>query len=177
MNQTRPSEETKKPQVRRIGTNDGDHLSLLGSVTRIKVSSRETLGTFFIGQATLPPNVFVPLHYHPDVEVFLVLKGTLEVMHGSDGKGEFLPLGSGEMALIPSNAVHGFRNTSADDVHLMVIGGPEIEAFLVEAASPTGASGEARGPGPDEFERMLEIAKRHGQVFVGDSRNLPLQES
>ena len=90
-----PFKGTEKPHVRRIGRNDGDILSLLGTVMHLKVSSRETLETFFIGEATLPPNAFVPLHYHPDVEVFLVLKGTLEVMHASDGKPEFLPLASG----------------------------------------------------------------------------------
>lgn len=166
MNPT-PSEGREKPQVRRIGRRDGALLSLLGFVTLLKVSSRETLETFFIGEATLPTNAFVPLHYHPDVEVFLVLEGSLEVMHASDGKPEFLPLASGEMALIPSNAVHGFPNTSAGDVHLVVIGGPGIEAFLVEAGSTRPAPAEARGPRPDDFERMLEIAKRHGQVFVG----------
>jgi quercetin dioxygenase-like cupin family protein len=173
MNPTRSSERTEKPQVRRIGTSDGDLLSLLGTVTRLKVSSRETLETFFIGEAMLPPNAFVPLHYHPDVEVFLVLNGTLEVMQASNGNAESLSLASGELALISSNAVHGFRNTSTGHVHLMVIGGPGIEAFLVEAASPRGASGEVKVPSPEEFERMLEIAKRHGQVFVGDSTDLP----
>lgn len=163
-----PSERREKPQVRHIGRSDGDLLSLLGAVTRLKVSTRETLKTFFIGEATLPPNAFVPLHYHPDVEVFLILKGTLEVMQASDAKPEFMSLASGEMALIPSNAVHGFRNTSAGDVHLIVIGGPGIEAFLVEAGSTTPAPGEATGHRTGDFERMLEIAKRHGQVFVGD---------
>ena len=162
------SEGTQKPRVRCIGRSDGDPLSLLGTVTRLKVSSRETLKTFFIGEATLPPNAFVPLHYHPDVEVFLVLNGTLEVMHASDGKPEFLPLASGEMALIPSTAVHGFRNASGGDVHLVVIGGPGIEKFLVEAGSTGTDPGEATGPSPDDFVRMLEIAKRHGQVFVRD---------
>ena len=167
MNAT-PSEGMEKLQVRRIGRSDGDLLSLLGIVTRLKIRNRETLETFFIGEATLPPNAFVPLHYHPDVELFLVLKGTLEVMRASDGRPESLPLSAGEMALIPSNAVHGFRNTTAGDVHLVVIGGPGIEAFLVEAGSRRPAPGEARGPSPDDFERMLEIAKRHGQVFLGE---------
>ena len=135
------SEGMENPRVRRIGRSDGDLLSLLGTVTRLKVSSRETLETFFIGEATLPPNAFVPLHYHPDVEVFLVLKGTLEVMYASDGKPEFLPLASGEMALIPSNAVHGFRNASAADVQLVVIGGPGIEAFLATGWKPSRARG------------------------------------
>ena len=117
--------------------------------------------------ARLPPKAFVPLHYHPDEEVFLVLKGTLEVMRLSDGEPEFLPITSGEMALIPSNAVHGFRNTSAGHVHLLVIGGPEIEGFLMEAGSARVEPASVQ-PSPDEFERMLEIAKRHGQVFLGD---------
>jgi quercetin dioxygenase-like cupin family protein len=153
--------------VRRIGASDGDLLALLGTMTRIKVSSRDTLGTFFVGEARLPPNAFIPLHYHPDVELFFVLKGTLEVMRLSDGEAEFLPITSGEMALIPSNAAHGFRNTSAGYVHLLVIGGPEIEVFLRDAGSARVEPASVQ-PSPDEFERMLEIAKRHGQVFLGD---------
>jgi len=167
MNPPRSSEGVKESQVRRIGASDGDVLALLGTMTRIKVSSRDTLGTFFVSEARLPPNAFVPLHYHPDVEVFFVLKGTLEVMRLSGGETESLPITSGEMALIPSNAVHGFRNTSADPVHLLVIGGPEIEGFLREAGSARVGPAFAQ-PGPDELERMLDIAKRHGQVFLGD---------
>ena len=167
MNPPRPSEGLKKNQVRRIGTRDGDLLALLGTMTWIKASSRDTLGTFFVGEAKLPPNAFVPLHYHPDVEVFFVLKGTLEVMRLSDSEAEFLPITSGEMALIPSNAVHGFRNTSAGHVHLLVIGGPEIEGFLREAGNARAGPAPVQAS-PDEFERMLEIAKRHGQVFLGD---------
>lgn len=105
--------------------------------------------------------------YHPDVELFFVLKGTLEVMRLSNAEAEFLPITSGEMALIPSNTVHGFRNTSAGHVHLLMIGGPEIEGFLMEAGSARVGPASVQ-PGPDEFERMLEIAKRHGQVFLGD---------
>ena len=166
MNTTRSSEGAREPQVRCIGASDGDLLALLGAVPRIRVSSRETLGTFFVGEAKLPPHAFVPLHYHPDVEVFVVLKGTLEVMRLSDGKPESLPIASGEMALIPSNAVHGFRNTSAGFVDLLLIGGPGIEGFLREGSERAGQ--DSAQPSPDEFARMVEIAKRHGQVFLGD---------
>jgi mannose-6-phosphate isomerase-like protein (cupin superfamily) len=113
MNLPSSLEGVKEPQVRRIRASDGDPLALLGTISRIKVSSQDTFGTFFVGEATLPPNAFVPLHYHHDVEVFFALKGTLEVMRLSDGEAEFLPITSGEMALVPSNAVHGFRNSSA----------------------------------------------------------------
>jgi mannose-6-phosphate isomerase-like protein (cupin superfamily) len=165
-----PSKATEGPVVRHIAATGGELFALLGTITRIKVSNRETLGTFCVGEARLPPNAFVPLHYHPDVEVFFVLKGTLEVMRMEGGKAESVPVAPGEMALIPSNAVHGFRNTSGSHVNLLVIGGPGIEAFLVEAGNPRHrpATGEAGAPSPDDFQRMLEIAKRHGQVFIGD---------
>ena len=111
MHLPRSSEGVKESQVRRVGASDGDLLALLGMMSRIKVSSRDTLGTFFVGEARLPPNAFVPLHHHPDVEVFFVFTGTLEIMRLSDGEAGSLSITSGEMALIPSNAVHGFRNT------------------------------------------------------------------
>ena len=50
---SRSSEGVKEPQARRIGTSDGDLLALLGAMTRIKVSSRDTLGTFLVGEARL----------------------------------------------------------------------------------------------------------------------------
>lgn len=170
MNPSKPPESTEGPVVRHIATTGGDLFFLLGAITRIKVSNRETLGTFCVGEARLPPNAFVPLHYHPDVEAFYVLKGTLEVMRMTGGKAESVPVAPGEMAVISSNAVHGFRNTSGGHVNLLIIGGPRIEAFLVEAGNPRhrSATGEGGAPSPDDFQRMLEIAKRHGQVFIGD---------
>jgi len=167
MNAKRSSEGVKEPQVRCIGASDGDLLALLGTVTRIKISSRETLGTFFVSAARLPRNAFVPLHYHPDVEVFFVRKGTLEVMRLSDSQVEFLPIASGEMAIIPSNAVHGFRNPGAGHVDVPLIGGPKIEWFLREAGDGRVGPDSAQ-PSLEEFARMLEIAKRHGQEFLGD---------
>jgi quercetin dioxygenase-like cupin family protein len=168
MNPSKSSESTERPLVRHIPTVGGDLLALLGTIIRIKISNRETQGTFCVCEGRLPPNAFVPLHYHRDVEVFLVLKGTLEVMRMTDGKAESLSVATGEMVLIPSNAVHGFRNTSGSHIQLLIIGGPGIEAFLVEAGSPAPrTAGETEAPGSNDFLRMLEIAKRHGQVFLG----------
>jgi mannose-6-phosphate isomerase-like protein (cupin superfamily) len=170
MHSPKSSESTERPLVRHIATTGGELYALLGTIVRIKVGSLETLGTFCVCEARVPPNAFVPLHYHRDVEVFFVLKGTLEVMRGVDGEVESLPVNSCEMALIPSNAVHGFRNTSGRHVNLLVIGGPGIESFLVEAGRPRYevAPREKGLSGSDDFQGMLEIAKRHGQVFIGD---------
>jgi len=52
MNPPRSSEGVKEPLVRRIGASDGDLLTLPGTMTRIKVSSRDTLRTFFVGEVT-----------------------------------------------------------------------------------------------------------------------------
>ena len=113
----------------------------------------------------------MPLHYHAEVEAFIVLKGTLEVLQMKGADADPFSVEAGEMAFIPSNAVHGFRNTSGVDVQLLIIGGPRIESFLVEAGTPESRSKRRDSGEPDssEFLRMLEVAKRHGQTFLEES--------
>jgi quercetin dioxygenase-like cupin family protein len=167
MNPPKSSESTERPLVRRIPTG-GDLLAMLGTIMRIQISSRETQGRFCVCEGRLPPSAFVPLHYHPDVELFLVPKGTLEVMPMASEKTESVSAATGEMALIPSDAVHGFRNTSGSHIQLLSVGGPGIESFLVEAGNPAPRTiGETEATGFGDLLRTLESANRHGQVFVG----------
>ena len=85
-------------------------------------------------------------------------------------QAEPFPLRPARWLFIPSNAVHGFRNTSGVHVQLWIIGGPRIEAFLVEAgtAEPQSTDRETAEPDSSKFLRMLELAKRHGQTFLGE---------
>jgi mannose-6-phosphate isomerase-like protein (cupin superfamily) len=168
MNQSNQGASPNRPTPRRITSSDGELLSLLGAEVRLKITSREALGTYCVCEGRLPPGSFVPLHYHAEVEAFIVLKGTLEVLQMKGADADPFSVEAGEMAFIPSNAVHGFRNTSGVDVQLLIIGGPRIESFLVEAGTPESRSKRRDSGEPDssEFLRMLEVAKRHGQTFL-----------
>ena len=156
---------------RRITSSDGELLSLLGAAVKLKITSRDTLGAYCVCEGRLPPGSFVPLHYHADVEAFIVLKGTLELLQLKGAQAEPFSVEAGEMAFIPSDAVHGFRNVSGVQVELLIIGGPRIESFLVEAGTLESRSTERESAEPDssQFLRVLEVAKRHGQTFLGKS--------
>ena len=170
MNPGSQMESPARLMPRHITSSDGEALSLLGSTVRLKIPSRETQGAYCVWEGSLPPGSFVPLHYHAEVETFIVLKGTLELLQLKGAQAEPFSVEAGEMAFIPSNAVHGFRNTSGVHVKLLIIGGPRIESFLIEAgtADSQSAEREPAEPDPSEFVRMLEVAKRHGQAFLGE---------
>jgi mannose-6-phosphate isomerase-like protein (cupin superfamily) len=171
MNQSNQMASPNRPMPRRIISSDGELLSLLGAAVRLKLTSRETLGAYCVCEGRLPPGSFVPLHYHAEVETFIVLNGTLELLQMKGADAEAFSVEAGEIAFIPSNAVHGFRNMSGVDVQLLIIGGPRIESFLVEAGTlePQSKGRDSGEPDSSEFLRMLEVAKRHGQTFLEES--------
>ena len=163
------TEPLDRPMPRRITSSDGELLSLLGASVRLTIRSRETQGAYFVCEGSLPPAGFVPLHYHADPEAFVVLKGTLDILEMKGEQTESFSLEAGEMAFIPSNAVHGFRNVSGVHVQLLIIGGPQIESFFVEAGRPARTTErESAEPNASEFLRVMEAAKRHGQTFLGE---------
>ena len=168
MSPSKPMESPDSAIPRHIISSDGELLSLLGAAVRVKITSRETLGAYCVCEGRLPSGAFVPPHYHAEVEAFIVLTGTLEVLRMEQAHAEPFSVEAGEMAFIPSNAVHGFRNVSGVHVQLLIIGGPRIESFFVEAGTTGQQSRRSDSGEPDssEFPRMLEIAKRHGQTFL-----------
>ena len=164
------TQSTTNLPVRHIRKDDGDTRSLLGSLVSVKISTAETQGHFCLCAGLIAPNAAVPLHYHPDVEAFIVLDGSLDVLRVTDGKPESVRVQAGEMALIPSNAIHGFWNRSGRNVRILTLGTAGLEAFFQEASIRVDASQstEVAPPKPEEIERILAIARKHGQVFVDD---------
>jgi mannose-6-phosphate isomerase-like protein (cupin superfamily) len=168
MSLTKRTEPTTNLAVRHIRKNDGDARSLLGGLMSMKISTTETQGHFCVCEGLVPPDMAVPLHCHPDVEAFLVLDGSLNVFRLTDGKPEAVTVQAGEMAMIPSNAMHGFCNRSGRDVRVLTLCTAGLEAFFEAAGVRVDASQstEIEPPKPEEIERVLAIARKHGQVFV-----------
>ncbi|HKW33044.1 MAG TPA: cupin domain-containing protein [Candidatus Acidoferrum sp.] len=154
--------------VRHIRKNYGDARSLLGGRLSVKISTEETQGHFCLCAGLIGPNTAVPLHYHPDAEAFIVLDGSLDVFRLTNGKPESLTVQAGEMALIPCNAVHEFRNRSGGDVRVLTLCTAGLEAFSEEASIRVDASrsDKIEPPTPLEIERVLAIARKHGQMFT-----------
>jgi quercetin dioxygenase-like cupin family protein len=74
------------------------------------LATRDTLGTedFLLGASTFEPGGLHEHHRHPRGDEFLfILEGGGEHL---DPDGNAIPLSAGEIAYIPANEYHGFRN-------------------------------------------------------------------
>ena len=93
-----------------------------------------------------------------------MLEGAAEFASMIDGTLQWKPVSAGEMINIPSDAVHGFRNASEQSVKCLITAHPRIENFFLEAGAPIPS--EPGAPTIEEIERVLAIARKHGQRFL-----------
>lgn len=78
-----------------------------GGSPRFEGSAYEASVSFFV--VTSPPGEGADKHRHPYAEVFVILEGDIEVISG----GELQRLGGGNIAVIPANTWHEFKNRSS----------------------------------------------------------------
>ncbi len=71
----------------------------------------------YVGEQRLPPDGLVPRHIHPVEEVLVFLAGEGIASLGD----ESAPIGPGVTLHIPAGEPHGFRNTGAGELCLLVI--------------------------------------------------------
>jgi quercetin dioxygenase-like cupin family protein len=88
--------------------NHGKTLEVLGP--RINFLSRLEIGEdeFTLIAGTLDPGVIVPLHSHPDRELFSITDGVLEAFVAD----QWRPFGAGDVPDIRDGVRHAWRNTS-----------------------------------------------------------------
>lgn len=137
---------------------------VLGVILEWKLRSSETDNQYCALMATIPPGTMVPPHQHVEQEAFFMMKGTGEFALIEEGKLVWKPVAEGQMMNIPSDAVRGFRNSSAEEIRCLITAHPNIENFFLEAAAPV--STPAGPPTMEEIERVLAIARKHGQRFL-----------
>ncbi|HVT99417.1 MAG TPA: cupin domain-containing protein [Acidobacteriaceae bacterium] len=139
---------------------------ILGIVVTTLVSNQETRDQFGVFEALIPPGAGIPLHRHPDVELFYILEGQLCVVREVNGAAEEFVVARDQGGFIPADANHGFVNNGVAPARALITCTRGLEAFLAEAGRP--AKESAGGPPTgEEVERVLAIARKHGQVFPG----------
>jgi quercetin dioxygenase-like cupin family protein len=73
--------------------------------------------SLYLGQQWLRPGDVVLDHTHPCEEILHFLAGEATVRLGT----ETLVLGPGESVFIPTGIMHGFTNSGAEELHVLVI--------------------------------------------------------
>jgi quercetin dioxygenase-like cupin family protein len=132
----------------------------------------ETNGHYCMLETFIPPGARVPPHQHVDLESFYIMEGALEVAFLRSGGLDWCPVTVGDSIHVPSNEVHGFRNTSTTNARTLVTCTAGLGAFFEEAGIPI-APGAAPPNGPPaaaDVERVLAIARKHGHHFVQKQR-------
>jgi quercetin dioxygenase-like cupin family protein len=143
--------------MRATGT---DILDVLGSTVEFLNVSEGAHEQFCLMRGVVPPGVTVPLHSHDDVEVFLVVSGTQEVLvPGSDGL-EWRVAHAGDFVYVPGGALHAHRNVSEEDAVDLIITTPRLGNFFREAGCPV--DDVAARTAEDRVTRCVEPAMRYG---------------
>lgn len=143
----------------------GNRFEVLGIELEWKLQRSDTRDHYCVMGATMPPGTGVPLHQHPQQEAFFILEGEPEFAVETRGLA-WTTIQPGEMVNIPSDAMHGFRNTSDRNVKILLTCEGDLGKFFEEAGTPL-ADDESTSAHPslDAIHRVLEIAKKLGQRF------------
>ena len=143
-------------------------VDVLGVELEWQLRSGDTSEQYCVLTAVVPPGVGIPPHQHPEQEAFFVLDGQPEFAVSGPGDLAWRVAGPGDMVNIPPHALHGFRNHSDRVVKVLITCAPGLGRFFEEAGVPL-ADGESAcpHPGPEAVQRVLAIAEKHGQCFIG----------
>jgi len=128
--------------------------------TTIRISSRETDGTFCVAEMTTKPGDGVSLHVHDrDEEFYYILEGAYEMEAGDE---RFIAQ-AGALVVIPRDVPHQFRNTGSVPARALMIFRPGGFDELGQEMREAAAAGTL-----DERQRQA-IFNKWGVHFKEDS--------
>lgn len=150
----------------------GNAYSLIGEVITIKVSSAETGDAFSVTELISQPGSGPPLHTHPAAEVFIVQEGAFEFSGLDRGELYTIRATSGDIVYIPGGAPHTYKTVSQTPGKALGVLAPggEMEHFFAEVGTqvidPSAVTAPEGPPSAEEIARHMQIAGRHGIVFL-----------
>ena len=137
-----------------------------------KAEGKATDYTFTLSEQRLVPGEFVPLHSHAYPEVFYVTNGPVTFHGPGAGSGggsdpeRVVRCETGTTIVIPTNAVHGFRNDT-DEARFIL----SISTYLHQTFFDSVAAAQERGELAAQdmnhvMEKVAAIGRRHKMYFV-----------
>jgi quercetin dioxygenase-like cupin family protein len=154
----------------KTGTNRGAEeqtFIVLGVLLQFLSTPEQINDQISVMRGTLPSGVVIPLHSHPDPEIFYVLNGSLEVFHAEGWQTVTV----GEVVSIPGNVRHALRNTSPGPITLINVSKQELYSFFRELARPFDPNRLPAPPTPEEMQQFFSVAEKYGHWFASRDEN------
>src|SRR3954453_20595969 len=125
---------------------------------RFLVDAADSNGSVSVFECFVPADTRMPApHSHDAFE---------ETIYGLEGvtswtvDGRAVEIGVGDAFCVPRGAVHGFRNTGAEDAKFLAVASPGVMGpnYFRDAHEVLATSGD----GPPDPAKILEVMRRHG---------------
>jgi quercetin dioxygenase-like cupin family protein len=143
---------------------------VFGVQLQFLVAPEETGNQTSLYKGILPSGVVIPLHSHPDSEVFYVLEGTLEVyQENGEHKGWHSVLAGNAIAVAPG-VKHALRNTSSAPSTAIAATEHGLYEFFREIAKPA-QQRPATPPSPEDMQQLFAVAAKYSYWMGSPEEN------
>lgn len=146
--------ELQKPKI--VKHNEGQLLNVLGDRQNIKLTGKDTNGSFTLIEQSNEPGIGIPPHEHQNEdEVFQVLEGQVEMTIGQ----EKTVLAAGDVIFCPRGVPHSWTVVGEQTSRAMLSIFPAGLEAMFEELSQLPA-------GPPDFEKVAAICGKYNLQFV-----------
>ena len=142
-----------------------------GTLFEFLVSPEETGAELCLIRGTIPPGVAVPLHSHPDVELFYILDGSVEAFQSTNDTQGWVSVTPGNIVTISGNAKHALRNSSPLPATMVVVTTSKLYKFFHEVSKAVDPDRAAAPPAREEIQKVFETAARYGYWMGSPEEN------
>ena len=119
------------------GSTEQQTFIVLGVLLQFLSTPEQINDQIGVMRGTVPSGVVIPLHSHPDPEIFYVLNGSLEVFQAEGPSAGWQTVNAAEVVSIPGNVRHAVRNTSPNPMTSIIVTKQELYSFFRELARPS----------------------------------------
>ena len=135
--------------------------NVFGVLLNFLVTPAETGHEVSLFKGILPPGVVIPLHSHPEPEVFYVLEGSLEVYREGGQPQGWSTTQPGGVVAIPGKVKHALRNTSSTPTTVLLVTQDELYNFFRSIAKPFEAGQMPASPSPQDLQQLFASAAKY----------------
>jgi quercetin dioxygenase-like cupin family protein len=143
---------------------------IFGVQLQFLVAPEQASGKISLYRGTLSPGIVVPLHSHPEPEVFYILEGGLEVYQESGAQQGWSTSRAGDVLAIPADMKHALRNTSSSPTTTVLVTQEQLYAFFREIAKPLKGQPSAL-PSPEEMQHLFVAASKYSYWMGSPEEN------